>query len=255
MHTVGDTRLTPLEGAGLLAEKYYDPHPPRLAANTKQMLADGQLLLMRIHPGVRYPMSRDQLLRRVDLEGHVVAVVGYDDDSDTFLIADPWDTERFGGEQGGLWHLRAQDLGLLQVNSSLGKLVPVGRLPIKLDVTQDGSLHHRVRATVAFTSGYPATPAIDYVDRVEASLRYSDGVTLESDRRLRCDTVAPTETPCFEWLIAVEEDLETVEIEVAVAAGVHSEDPYSWSDVIGGCAGISLKRSRTYERRATLAAS
>lgn len=96
------TVVKPLAGAGLLAGQYYDPYPPRFAANLKEILAEGIPMVMRIHPGVRYPMSDDELFDRVDLEGHVAAYAGYDSDRGTVTIADPWPTERFGGGYGGL---------------------------------------------------------------------------------------------------------------------------------------------------------
>ncbi|HUW77693.1 MAG TPA: hypothetical protein VMV52_02950 [Candidatus Nanopelagicaceae bacterium] len=69
MLTAIGPRTSALDGAGLPAGSYYEPYPARLAPNLKELLAAGITLIVRLHPGLRYPMSDEDLHGRVDPEG------------------------------------------------------------------------------------------------------------------------------------------------------------------------------------------
>lgn len=95
-------RLVADGDAGIPTLIYYDPHLPRNIAHVKRLLAQDLPVLIRLHPGMEYPMDEDLLHYRVDREGHVVALIGYDDQRQCFYMADPWWPARRPGQWGKL---------------------------------------------------------------------------------------------------------------------------------------------------------
>lgn len=245
------TEVRPLSGAGLLAGQYYDPYPPRFAANLKEILAAGMPMVMRIHPGVRYPMSDAELFDRVDLEGHVAAYVGYDHERGTISIADPWPSARFGGSIGGL-HDEPEEVavGTIPVNSTLDYATTALPLPVAISLSSITESVVEIHATVRTELPHAIRTSVSGLENLVASVRLPDGMSLIGERRRRADVLPAGTSVTLGWTASL---VGTVEgrIEVAVAGLAHGDEPYPFSDVIGG---HGLLRVRSADRVASPAA-
>ncbi len=240
MLLTGDVRLRALPGGALLGGFYYDPYPPRFAANLKEALAGGAHVLIRLHPGVRYPMSDAELLGCVDLEGHVVAVVGYDDERGTFELADPWDIERFGGHDGGLRSVPEIELGLRWVNSTYDKAMFVFPLYVGLAATVLSEDTAIIEATIGLQPPAPQVRcAAVGLQHLHAMISTPSGVTLLGDREQHLAALNSDDQHCFRWPIRVDYRVQG-EIRVAVASVAHGNDPYPFSDVVGTVASMDV---------------
>lgn len=233
MLQIDEQKVRALPGAGLLAGMYYDPYPARFAANLKEALASGTRLLVRLHPGVRYPLDDERLTRTLDREGHVVAVVGYDDETDTMIVADPWDRERFGGEDGGVRAAPHTELALRWVNATLDKAMAVFPLAIELSTATLGEDTSALRADVRLCSPAPQVGlAATTLSEIAATVKVPDGIELLSDGRQAADLLAPGESTRFTWHLRHAAPVEGT-LEVAVAAVAEGSDPYEFRDVVG----------------------
>lgn len=90
------------DGAACIS--YYDPYTPRTLETIKIALGRKQPLLVRLHGGAEYyASSRSDIPRnQIDIEGHAVLLVGYDDVQKKLAYLDPWAQEE-GSEQEIRW--------------------------------------------------------------------------------------------------------------------------------------------------------
>jgi hypothetical protein len=241
MLTVERVELSALEGAGLIGGYYYDPYPPRFAANLKEVLASGARVLARLHAGVSYPMDDGDLREHVDKEGHVFAVIGYDHDAERFLIADPWDTERFGGDDGGVRSVPETELGLRWVDSTLDQVMIVHPLDVRVEATALSEDVTEITARVALRAPAPhvrsgATTAED----LAASISLPSGLELLSERRQGAAILPAGDAVSLTWTVR-ETAAADGPVEIAIAAVAHGDDPYPFSDVVGTCATATVR--------------
>jgi hypothetical protein len=229
-----------MEGAGLMAGYYYDPYPPRFSANLKEMLAKGARMLVRLHAGVRYPMSERERIEFVDREGQVVAVVGYESD-DRILLADPWDVGSMGGRDGGLRSVDHRDLAMRWVNSTADKAIVVFPLDVSLTTSSLGERASTVRADVSLRAPAPQIRlAATLLEDVAATIRLPAGLELLGEARSRVDVLGAGETASFSWDVREVGPVDGV-VRVAVAAIAKGTDPYPFQDVVGTEARAELR--------------
>lgn len=105
---------------GLVPVSGYEPWHVRAIESVKHALTEGVPVLIRLHSAASYPCARAEDGYKLDMESHAVLIVGYDDESETFDIVDPWRSE-WGGSQGGVRKLPYEIFSLVIVNASLGK--------------------------------------------------------------------------------------------------------------------------------------
>jgi hypothetical protein len=240
-----DARLSALDGTGLIAGYYYDPYPPRFDANLRKLLSTGARVLVRLHAGVRYPMDESDRIQRLDREGHVVAVVGFD--GDRLLIADPWDTETFGGAEGGLRSVDHRDLGLRFVNGTKDKAILAFPLDVKLTCEGTGDSSCILRADVALRAPSPqirlgATMLRD----VSAAVTLPAGAWTDTHRR-ELGAISAGDSATATWEIGHDAVVEG-EIAVAVAGIARGTDPYPFEDVVGSQATVMVRTTTALDR-------
>jgi len=240
LETLGPNRLTPLKG--LLAGLLYDPYPPRFLHKIQELIAGGIPLLGRFHPGLCYPMDDADLHQTVDREGHVIAIVGFDDTTQTLLIADPWDKARFGGERGGVYNMYAPLVtGIMLVDATLDITSCAWPLPIKLTVSPLGPKESKVVAEVAFTGPRGISLVAQILQGVMVSIQLPRGLVLISNRHRQFqDMLLPQEVVRFCWQL-VETAPVDGEIRVAAAAIAKGSDPYAFQDVVGSVASVLVQ--------------
>jgi hypothetical protein len=229
-----------LPSAGLLAGHYYDPYPPRFAANLKGLINAGFPVITRIHPGVRYPMTDADLFGRVDLEGHVTAIVGYDDSRNTITFADPWPTDQFGGAYGGPRDEDEEEgIGTIVVNATLDYCCTGMPLPVAIEAVQVGESVIEIRAQISLRMPNAVVPAITSIEDILASIQLPDGLRLQDSTRRQVALLTLGEVTTVVWRATVD-DAVNGEIRVAVAGIACGNDPYRYRDVVGGQADLRI---------------
>jgi hypothetical protein len=238
MLTVRDISTGALDGAGLLPIGSYDPFQPRFIANLKEHLAAGYSVVVRLHPGVAYPMPDNDLVHKVDREGHVVAVVGYDDDKDTFLIGDPWRAE-WGGDRHGLTTLTAQDLALLLCNTTACFAAMPAPMTMAVRIEAVGPRTSELVVTVGAPRHPHAKCELRSITQLNASIKLPDGLSCDEVRQ-SADLITPESDAQFTWAVEEHNPVDG-EIEIAVAGLGLGYDPYPFSDVVGSRVRISVR--------------
>jgi hypothetical protein len=97
----------------------YEPWFPRALESIKQCINDGFPVLIRLHSAASYPILTAERYA-VDLEGHAVLIIGYDDDRQSVELVDPWDRKWGGVHYGRRW-LSYSLLQVMTVNSTCDK--------------------------------------------------------------------------------------------------------------------------------------
>ncbi|GAA1874007.1 C39 family peptidase [Myceligenerans crystallogenes] len=238
MLTVRDISTGALEGAGLLPIGSYDPFQPRFIANLKEHLATGYPVVVRLHPGVAYPMPDHDLVHKVDREGHVVTVVGYDDENDTFLIGDPWRAE-WGGDRHGLTTLTAQDMTLLLCNSTACYAAMPAPMTMSARIEAVGPTTNQLVVTVGTPRHPHARCELRSITDLNASIKLPAGLAAGQTRQW-ADLITPDGDAEITWVIEEHAPADG-EIEIAVAGLGAGYDPYPFTDVVGSRARIAVR--------------
>lgn len=167
---------------GAACVTYYDPYIPRALETIKSGLAAGHPILVRWHAAAEYPVDVASDLPRdqIDLEGHAVLVVGFDDETGMFAIADP-STHGLHDPDTVRW-VKQSTVGIWTVDCSLGMMLCAS--PPKVDyVIEDSS---DGTSQLVLTVGFDTLPGqiMDrknfHISAVEATLNFSDGKSLSS---------------------------------------------------------------------------
>lgn len=122
---------------GLAPVISYEPWFPRSLESIKESINDGIPVLVRLHSAASYPSSERYL---IDLEGHSVLIIGYDDDKQSVEVVDPWNTEWGGVHSGKRW-ISYSTLQVMVVNATCNKTQNLA--PLQINVNQknlDGEL-------------------------------------------------------------------------------------------------------------------
>src|ERR1700737_792847 len=122
---------------GLAPVACYDPYFHRMVHHLRKCLVDGHPVLARLHPAAQYPVEGSDLYS-VDLEGHAVLIVGYDDERRIFAISDPWD-RRWGGQLSGLRWIGYDELSLNIVDSTLDYVMVLAPLQVDVRAVEEAS--------------------------------------------------------------------------------------------------------------------
>jgi hypothetical protein len=249
--TDGYSEISGVAGAGLLAGNYYDPYPPRYIANAKELLAQGLPMIVRQHPGVRYPMPDQELFERVDAEGHIVARVGYNHEAGMSILADPWAKTAWGGDYGALCQdSEEDDSGLINMNSSCDYACFGMPLPTKLTVSQRSEDTATVRLEVIFTMPHTMTCTVSSIEELTVSIALPDGLELVGEQRQHLGVVAPGEVRGVEWTVRETSPVDG-EVRVAAVGLANGTQPYHFTDVIGGQARLPVRSHQLERSRAT----
>lgn len=238
MLTVRDIRTGALDGAGLLPIGSYDPFQPRFIANLKEHLAAGYSVVVRLHPGVAYPMPDKDLVHKVDREGHVVAIVGYNDEDDTFVIGDPWRAE-WGGSRHGLTSLTSQDLALLLCNTTACFAAMPAPMTVAVRIEVVGPSTSELVLSVGAPRHPHAKCELRSITELNASIRLPIGLTSDEVRQ-SADLITPEGDAQFTWVIEEHNSVDG-EIEIAIAGLGLGYDPYPFKDIVGSQARIAVR--------------
>jgi hypothetical protein len=236
------SEVTQLPGAGLVAAYYYDPYPPRFAANLKALLAESRPMLMRLHPGVRYNMADEQLFPQVDLEGHVVALVGYDQSRHMVLLADPWEASSPGSPRAAvIEETEEEGTGTIVCDGTADFTTTPLPLPFTINVVPVGVDRVLVRATVSLALRGSLKLAVSTLSDVTLSIALPGGLELEdADRRRTVGDLGTGDSSVVEWRVRQTGAVDG-HIRVAAAALAIGSEPYEFSDVVGGQASLAVR--------------
>jgi hypothetical protein len=227
----------PLEGTGLLPGHYYDPYPARFAANAKELLAAGYPMVSRMHAGIRYPMADEDLFGRVDLEGHVTLLVGYDDDRGLLHYADPWPSNRPFGQT--VDQTEDDGVGGAPVNATYDFACTGIPLPVAVTVIPLGGDQASVRAIVSLRMPNALTCGITDLRSVSISLALPEGIETMDEPTQQIGLISAGEDVTVEWTVQCVTATDG-EIRVAAAGIGHGVEPYQWEDIIGGQAALKV---------------
>lgn len=230
----------PLPGTGLLAGLYYDPYPARFACNAKRMLERGLPLLVRLHPGARYPMDDDDLVTRVDPEGHVVALIGFDEEGDTVTVADPWDPPLGGAVRPVLDVPAREFFGIRIVDSTKDLCAAAVPLPLAVVARRIGQHGIEIEAEVSFALPAPLRCGAHALEDLCATIQLPSGLELVGGQELStCGTLVTGEARKVSWSTRQVGPVAG-EARVAVAGIAVGDEPYSFRDVIGSTTGLTV---------------
>ncbi len=248
MHNIRDFS-TPIEGAGLPAFTYYDPYHWRHWAQIKECIASGVPVLARLYPGKNYPMEEEDLFKVSDREGHVVALVGYDDDTNDIIVADPWNN-KWGGTRGGLTRINFDVFAAYEVNCTRSAIS--FSIPWKIELNIPDSVSEgevfEIESNIHYTAPNFIPNSENHVHALHSKLHLPDGIVLVQDKdvkRVGDGYFQPHETKSVNWLVKCEKLPSNRNVEVSVKGIVSSMDPYPYSDILGAkqSTNINVKES------------
>lgn len=209
---------------GLAPVICYDPYYLRMVHYLREVIADGHPAMIRLHSAAEYPAPGETLCK-VDLEGHAVLLVGYDDDRQAFLLADPWNTEWGGTHSRKRW-LSYHEMSMVVVDGTKDLTMIVAPLAVDaVDVEVDGE------PALDLKVGFYAPQAIvmdrqnQIVSRVVAEL--SDDrrtITGEIDGEWRVGETAALRLSGLSQL--------TGELSLTVRAVIGGDRPYPYRDAV-----------------------
>jgi hypothetical protein len=248
--TEGRTEVAELPGAGLIACSYYDPYPPRFATNLKGLLDESRPMLMRVHPGVRYEMSDDELFTRADVEGHVVAVVGYNQERRTLLVADPWERARPDHPHAAIVEETEEEgTGTVVVDCTLDFTTTPMPLPVSISIVSTDVDRVLVVATLSLTQRGHLKPAVSLLDHVQVSIALPAGLELEDGGPRRAiGSLGTGDSSTVEWRVRQTGPVDG-QLSVAVASLAVGCEPYEFRDVVGGQASLAVRSVATSPER------
>ncbi|OUC03756.1 hypothetical protein BK784_01825 [Bacillus thuringiensis serovar medellin] len=222
------------DGTGIPAHFHYDPYYNRYQEHVKRLVAQGNPIIVRLHPGTYYPMSDDTLHYRVDHEGHVVAIIGYDEQEQVFLLADPWNKS---GERTGIIKMPYEQFSIQNVDGTLDAMTIPVPWEMSLEVPENPEGVFDITAHITYTCPTPLSQSYNHLHNSRIKISLPEGITLVQDEAVKSfgemGTFAPGETIEIKWRAEVTKEIVNKEIVVQVRGIVSSDDPYSYSDVIG----------------------
>jgi hypothetical protein len=210
----------------------YEPWVQRSIESAKQAINDGNPILIRVHSAADYPCQQFSVGYKLDMESHAVLIIGYDDDTRTFDIVDPWN-EKWGGEYNGIRKLPYEVAPIVCVNATLDKHTDLALPDYKLikyeDTEGNASLHIKIgfyepkgyvmdRQDSAFT-------AIDIAATLPESLK-SKHITQRLEGRWHIGEYAETMIPLGRELVGA------YEIKLCFAITLEGERPYRYVDIL-----------------------
>ena len=218
---------TATNATGAACITYYDPYPPRTLETIKSCLAKGNPPLVRLHAAAEYPVDGDSGLARdqIDLEGHAVLIVGYNDETGKLALADPW----AGGSHDPetvRW-IPYSSLIVGAVDCSLGVIQTMGPPVVHYVIGDDQDGNPRLTLTAGFdlVPGRVMDRENFHISGVEASVQAADGARLAGDVRGQwyvgdvAELSFPLPTNCGD-------------LNVAVSVTLSAQRPYPFSDVV-----------------------
>lgn len=248
--SVEKMQVTAEQQVGMPAHFHYDPYYNRYMEHLKQLLVQGNPIIVRLHPGFFYPMDDDTLHYRVDREGHVVSIVGYDDNEGVFILADPWNSKANGGERSGFVKMPYMMFAAHTVDGTLDAMTTPMPWEIEIDYPEKTDDDFDLKAKISYTCPVPLARSYNHLHGCVAKITLPEGMTLVEDEQVKLfgelGTFSPGESVDVQWKVRVEREIKNQQISIQARGIVSSDDPYSYSDVIGnkGIAEISLTPTR-----------
>lgn len=217
--------------SGLTTVIGYEPWAERAIDSAKQSLADGVPLLIRLHPGADYPCANKSIYYKQDMEGHVVLLIGYDDNTRTFDAVDPWNGE---GEFRGIIKLPYEIMPLRCMNATADKVSRPTPPEINIDIVCDKDGH---KQALKISAGF-YLPIGYIIDRKENVLKDMDfKISYENKGKTHCITHRLSDSFSVdekaEVYIPLPEVLDgKVEFHISFSCNVKGERPYPYEDPI-----------------------
>lgn len=212
------------------------------------MLATGNPIIVRLHPGEYSPMSDDTLHYRVDREGHVVAIIGYNDDEQVFLIADPWNAE-FGGERSGIWKMPYMQMPIELVDGTLDAMTIPVPWDMSVEYPERPGGEFIIKGRLTYNAPTPLSTSYYHLHECYAKINLPACLNLLDEQIKKMGdlgTFSPGETIEIEWKVAPIAEKIDGKISIQGRGIISNSDPYQYSDVIGniGEASISITPER-----------
>jgi hypothetical protein len=223
------------KASGLAPVTCYDPYFSRLGHYLRAVLADGHPVLARLHSAAEYPTA-DESMYKIDLEGHGILIIGYDDERRAFAAADPWD-RRWGGQHSGIRWIGYNELSLVLVDSSLGAIMVLSPLDVTTAVSEDGD-----EPVLTVSVGFYEPRAI-VMDRANQEIR-NVRITVTAGE------FSATVRDSGQWKVGqnavmkVKIPASASDINIQLVATVAGQRPYPYEDEIG----VELHRDRQVRR-------
>lgn len=232
-----DEKMTTMRagrGVGHPAYFHYDPYYHRFIDHVRSLVAKGNAAIIRLHPGTDYPMSEDTLHYRVDREGHVVAIIGYDDEKREAIIADPWNNV-LGGGKGGVRRMAYAELASVFVDSTLDAVtIPVPwQATVTIPDEVDGEF--TITAKIHYACPVPLAKSYYHLHNTMATIEVPSGLELRSpaSQNLGEDGFFnPGDTVELSWRVEATAPING-DVVIHARGALSSSDPYPYEDVIG----------------------
>ncbi len=228
-------------GVGHPAYFHYDPYYNRFIDHVRSLVARGNPAIIRLHPGTNYPMAEDMLHYRVDREGHVVAIIGYDDEQREVIVADPWNKD-FGGSKGGTWRLSYEDLASTVVDATLDAVTIPVPWELTLEIPEDAEGEFEITAKIHYACPAPLAKSYYHLHNATATLVMPVGLDLKSPATQTLGGngfFGPGDTATVTWRTEASAAVNG-EIVLNAQGTISSTDPYPYEDVIGQSASYSV---------------
>ncbi|MCM3547724.1 C39 family peptidase [Alkalihalobacillus clausii] len=235
----------PDKNVGIAGHLYYDPYFPRLVNHMKELIAANRPLLIRVYPGKDYPMTDEELHGIVDREGHVVSVIGYDDETEEFLVCDPWNSAKWGGGRSGLIRIPYMQMPNELVNCTKGAVMIPDPWEVDIKVPRDvidGDIFN-VSCTVKYPQTAPISDSYNHVHGAQCQIILPEGLMLVDGKdiqRLEDGYFKPGDLKELSWKVKALK-ASFGEIKVKARGIITGVDPYPYTDVIGAQGIIEIK--------------
>lgn len=219
-----------ISSKGLASVACYDPYFKRASETIIRSLADGKPVMIRLHSAAAYPSS-DEVMRKNDLEGQAVLIVGYDNKTKMFALQDPWRRE-WGGNRSGIWWIKASQLLIEIVDCTLDFLIIPSALHItsKLQKTFDQKVSINVRVGFYKPDGIVMDQDNQVITSITAKIEGNNKFSIRGNNVISVEgewhvgQTANIEFPISKW------DHSLSEIEVSLEAIIGSKRPYAFED-------------------------
>lgn len=227
---------------GFPAFFHYDPYFYRFMEHMKSLIKKDYPIIVRLHPGAYYPMENDDLNYRVDREGHVVAIVGFDDEKEVFIFEDPWNSEKFGGERSGRFMLPYNETPIELVDATLDAMTVPVPWGLKANHIEKDNKNY-LAVEMEYTAPIPLSRSYYHVYNTHAKIEGAEDI-LNTDNIIKLGDITPGEKIKFEWELNDNIEERDYDITISIRGLISNEDPYPYNDVIGVKAIGSFKPSR-----------
>jgi hypothetical protein len=197
----------------------------------------GYPALMRIYPGWQYSQNPEILHGRIDREGHVVLIVGYDDVANEVVLMDPWDTS-WGGQRGTATRMKYSEFELIACDSSTDYMdSPVPwRIDVNIDAGDIDDGRVEVRASVEYVCPEPFSLGQYKVKPLYCGIQAPSGLTLEPGQdaiQVSFGEFSSGDVRHFRWMFMRTADV-CGEVLITAHGWIEGREPYPYTDVIGG---------------------